>query len=308
MTARWRYKLTPYDVDGIVIFGRDFLQRWGNQAWPSHDDPAGADDITAATKLHVQLVSRISTQRLPYADGVEAAALISVYQLFGEGREIFMAHSRSRLVDAISWHVLNTHVRPFTAKWHRQSERGALSALDATDIFRDDLYTLQQKLTRFDALLMEIRDGLAPPSALVTAESEDESRIADEMGEDVEWHIDEKLGGLREEMAAAINAEEKKAVTARRHYYRPLPVAHETSAQTDTRSHATQSQGALPAEASVEEAWRSRPHAVALAISGGGIRSATFALGVLVALARRNLLYQFDYLSTVSGEGIWARS
>ena len=52
-----------------------------------------------------------------------------------------------------------------------------------------------------------------------------------------------------------------------------------------------------------EEAWEKRPHAIALAISGGGIRSATFALGVLVALARRNLLYQFDYLSTVSGGG-----
>jgi predicted acylesterase/phospholipase RssA len=46
-----------------------------------------------------------------------------------------------------------------------------------------------------------------------------------------------------------------------------------------------------------------REHAVGLAISGGGIRSATFSLGVLVALARRNLLPEFDYLSTVSGGG-----
>ena len=40
-----------------------------------------------------------------------------------------------------------------------------------------------------------------------------------------------------------------------------------------------------------------------MALSGGGIRSATFSLGVLVALARRGLLPQFDYLSTVSGGG-----
>ena len=40
-----------------------------------------------------------------------------------------------------------------------------------------------------------------------------------------------------------------------------------------------------------------------LAISGGGIRSSTFALGVLQALARRNWLAKFDYLSTVSGGG-----
>jgi patatin-like phospholipase len=41
----------------------------------------------------------------------------------------------------------------------------------------------------------------------------------------------------------------------------------------------------------------------ALCISGGGIRSATFALGVLQGLARRSLLKEFDYLSTVSGGG-----
>lgn len=42
---------------------------------------------------------------------------------------------------------------------------------------------------------------------------------------------------------------------------------------------------------------------VALCFSGGGIRSATFALGVAQGLARRGLLSHFDYLSTVSGGG-----
>jgi hypothetical protein len=51
----------------------------------------------------------------------------------------------------------------------------------------------------------------------------------------------------------------------------------------------------------------------ALCLSGGGIRSATFALGVLQRLAKRfsadpppigdSLLKQFHYLSTVSGGG-----
>src|SRR5260370_4221355 len=41
----------------------------------------------------------------------------------------------------------------------------------------------------------------------------------------------------------------------------------------------------------------------ALCLSGGGIRSASFALGVLQALARHGLLKQFHYLSTVSGGG-----
>src|SRR6266851_1679514 len=41
----------------------------------------------------------------------------------------------------------------------------------------------------------------------------------------------------------------------------------------------------------------------ALCISGGGIRSATFGLGLLQGLARYGLLGEFDYLSTVSGGG-----
>ena len=42
---------------------------------------------------------------------------------------------------------------------------------------------------------------------------------------------------------------------------------------------------------------------VGLAFSGGGIRSATFNLGALQALAELKLLSRFDYLSTVSGGG-----
>ena len=51
----------------------------------------------------------------------------------------------------------------------------------------------------------------------------------------------------------------------------------------------------------------SRPAAqkslIGLAFSGGGIRSATFNLGVLQALAQAKLLRTFDYVSTVSGGG-----
>ena len=41
----------------------------------------------------------------------------------------------------------------------------------------------------------------------------------------------------------------------------------------------------------------------ALCFSGGGIRSATFGLGIVEALAEKGLLAKFDYLSTVSGGG-----
>lgn len=48
---------------------------------------------------------------------------------------------------------------------------------------------------------------------------------------------------------------------------------------------------------------RDEPAFVGLALSGGGIRSATFCLGFLQELHRLKLLRIFDYLSTVSGGG-----
>ena len=42
---------------------------------------------------------------------------------------------------------------------------------------------------------------------------------------------------------------------------------------------------------------------VGMALSGGGIRSATFCLGVFQALAREKLIGKIDLLSTVSGGG-----
>jgi hypothetical protein len=46
-----------------------------------------------------------------------------------------------------------------------------------------------------------------------------------------------------------------------------------------------------------------RDNLIGLSFSGGGIRSATFNLGILQALAEKELLHKFDYLSTVSGGG-----
>lgn len=59
---------------------------------------------------------------------------------------------------------------------------------------------------------------------------------------------------------------------------------------------------------------REREGTTGLALSGGGIRSATFCLGVLQALSKRGILKDVDYLSSVSGGGFvascltWIRS
>jgi hypothetical protein len=63
------------------------------------------------------------------------------------------------------------------------------------------------------------------------------------------------------------------------------------------------SPGYRPAEPSTVNRSAHEAALSALAFSGGGIRSATFNLGVIQALAEMRLLRRFDYLSTVSGGG-----
>lgn len=58
-----------------------------------------------------------------------------------------------------------------------------------------------------------------------------------------------------------------------------------------------------PSEDPIQAAHKEKDGLTGLALSGGGIRSATFNLGVIQALAERKLLRRFDYLSTVSGGG-----
>ncbi|HEY4093641.1 MAG TPA: patatin-like phospholipase family protein [Luteibacter sp.] len=69
---------------------------------------------------------------------------------------------------------------------------------------------------------------------------------------------------------------------------RPAPAPHEQEALAERRRKANVAAG---------------DPLIGLALSGGGIRSATFCLGVLRALAGHRLLHRFDYLSTVSGGG-----
>ena len=72
----------------------------------------------------------------------------------------------------------------------------------------------------------------------------------------------------------------------------PLPPDHRATADPATR---------------LKTIWSAvhnlKPRRAALCISGGGIRSATFGLGILQGLARCGLLEKFHYLSTVSGGG-----
>ncbi len=70
------------------------------------------------------------------------------------------------------------------------------------------------------------------------------------------------------------------------------------------REEASQtSRSDVPEPEEVEVAGQWPADLTGLALSGGGIRSATFCLGLLQDLAKNNVLRRVDYLSTVSGGG-----
>jgi hypothetical protein len=82
-------------------------------------------------------------------------------------------------------------------------------------------------------------------------------------------------------------------------------VSASRTARIEGASESLENAGDYPKDAKSDDPYQraSDMKLAGLAFSGGGIRSATFNLGVLQGLARLGLLKRFDYLSTVSGGG-----
>lgn len=224
-------------------------------------------DRHAAHALHVQLVSRVATQPLGYGEGVERRALASLFELFAHARAAEEGQPDCPTFETLVWHVLNERVRPFTARWHVRAEGGALDALDSSDEFRAELAAVRVALTELDRVLRRVRgvEGYVPPPV----PEDGMPSIVHEAGL-VRWRPMGVGPASQDPALAGLARAEREAVQARRRNY-GLDVGRD---------------------------W-----AAGIALSGGGIRSASFSLGVLTSLAKRNVLPRFDYLSTVSGGG-----
>ena len=114
-------------------------------------------DKDAAWELYIEMLTRIVVQPLPYNAGADKAALDSVYALFPITREILRRRGRSTVkFSMIAIPVLNQIVRPFTAKWHRESLTGAFNDEGRCREFREELATLQDELRNYNRMLAEI--------------------------------------------------------------------------------------------------------------------------------------------------------
>lgn len=142
---------------------REWLEKWGmtslkiNLKYLEMEFRPTASDQDAAWELYIELLTRISTQRLETEHGVEKTALDSIYALFGLTRNIIKHHTRKCIeFTKIAIVVLNQIIRPFTAKWHRISVEKGFEDPKTCEEFRAELAGLQDSLRKYTMMLAEM--------------------------------------------------------------------------------------------------------------------------------------------------------
>ncbi len=127
--------------------------------WANAEISFKQNDRDAAWEMYVEMLTRIVTQPMPSETGDEKTALDSVYALFGITREILRRHGRDTVnFSKVAIPVLNQIVRPFTAKWHKESIAGAFACETKRLEFREELENLQCELRNYNSLLAKIAE------------------------------------------------------------------------------------------------------------------------------------------------------
>ncbi len=262
----WSDKLDAFGCGDLFVAPAERAlepQPFADKEW----QPTAADK-SAAWELYTEIRTRIATQPLAFRHGDEETALTSIFNIFGLTRDAIKKHEGCTHFATLAVYVLNVHIRPFTAYWHKVKVAGRLDSSDTCHRFRRELIGLQGKLRLFMRLLGHLAEG---DDFSAGTESGIESAIVYpeyDLGPAIKFGVSDSEIPIRN--AVAIDEAERQEVIARRKTYGLC---------------------GTPVDA------------VGLAISGGGIRSATFSLGVVQHLARKGIIKSVDFVSTVSGGG-----
>jgi hypothetical protein len=204
---------------------------------------------------------------LHYRAGDEETALDSLHALFDITRRTIETQGPGcRHLATLAVYVVNNHIRPLTAKWHKKKSEGRLLNDDDRREFRRELEQVRLRSIEFCRLLGSIAEGDAFKGIGV---EEPGPKPADTEALDRPIPFDRILFTGEVPNYDRLFSGERVAIRARRGSY---------------------------ANAGID-------NLAGLACSGGGIRSATFCLGIAQSLAQRGVLPRIDYLSTVSGGG-----
>jgi len=253
--------------------------------------------------LYVELATRISTQALHYRSGNEETAAESLHSLFATTRKLMVDHPKAVQFNEAALVLLNDILRPYTARWHGwmcEDRKSSGSDGKPTLRFRDEWVRrkFREELQELQPLL---HGAVMYLQALSLGEQPDTKWLNPQIDSEEYSVFNTECGGTVPQayLGATI----------------PLKI------RPQVPNHGTNEKGLDPnqeiacdierAESSFIEGRRKAmgfdssriENTVGLALSGGGIRSATFCLGVVQSLHRHGLFNQVDYLSTVSGGG-----
>ena len=141
----------------------EYLRKWGFQSiklkmfFGEAEFAPVEDDQTCAWDMYVELITRITTQTIKPNSGDEKTALESIYSMFKTTRAILKEKGHNApSFTKIAVIILNQIIRPFTAKWHRNSLSGYLDTEIGKIEFRSDLATIQINLKNYTKLLADM--------------------------------------------------------------------------------------------------------------------------------------------------------
>ncbi len=144
---KWKKWLENWDMTSLKI-NAGFLEMEWNPSEP---------DKNAAWDLYIELLTRITTQKLDTSHGDEGTALASVFSLFSTTRQIIKDNGKDCIeFTKIAVIMLNQKIRPFTAKWHKVSVADGFRNSDTCKEFRDELLELQKILSIYTQMLADM--------------------------------------------------------------------------------------------------------------------------------------------------------
>lgn len=247
--------------------------------------------------LYVELTTRITSQTLHYRSGSEETAAVSVSSVFATTRKLLVEHGDALAFERVAQALLNSVTRPYTARWHgwmtedaRDLDAAGKPSLKFRDervrrMFRAELIELQRRLQPYLRMLRSLisaADGKDNVEDILDAADLKQLREVEafvlkaDLGEPINAGIGNEIAIAGDITGASVFAKERETISKRR---KALKLSH------------------------ADDADDKLLNAAGLALSGGGIRSATFCLGIVQVLQKKGLLLNFDYLSTVSGGG-----
>jgi|GEM_PF-281313 hypothetical protein len=246
-----------------------------------------APESRCAWEIYIELRTRTVMQRRRYLDSDEATALSDLVRLTETTRNACRTSGPEAVVSTAVADLLLTQVLlPLTARWESRSRELKLNPEDLRREFRGELAATQEQLQIFCAVLYELATGQTwpmnncPDPRLATVQ-----RTPNQPTKLQESPCFTQIIGVfstpkhRGADGAGVCQQDILLEETREIRWRRQAIGQPVPEQDPVRD------------------------LVGLAISGGGIRSATFSLGVIQALAHHGILKQVDFLSTVSGGG-----